>query len=42
MKYLGNGGVLLALYHINKHEMVEIQEVPFAKEKELQFLEKQI
>lgn len=38
MKYLGNGGVLLALYHINKHEMVEIQEVPFAKEKELQFL----
>ncbi|AMG49647.1 MULTISPECIES: DUF5655 domain-containing protein [Enterococcus] len=28
----------MALYHINKHEMVEIQEVPFAKEKELQFL----
>lgn len=28
----------MVLYHINKHEMIEIQEVPFAKEKELQFL----
>ncbi|WP_242690771.1 DUF5655 domain-containing protein [Enterococcus hirae] len=29
---------MLALYHINKHEMVEIQEEPFTKEKELQLL----
>ncbi|EOS8001207.1 hypothetical protein DW624_RS11750 [Enterococcus hirae] len=28
----------MALYHINKHEMVEIQEEPFTKEKELQLL----